>query len=320
MTAGAHRTREGQTFEHRGSRILAYVNFVKLPHTLFALPFALVGVVLASYHATVGWRTLGWVVVAFTCARFAAMGFNRIADRHIDARNPRTRQRELPSGILRLTEAVVAVSVASALFVFAAWQLNSLCGMLSPLALGWVLFYSYTKRFTRWCHLVLGVGMSIAPVGGYLAVTGRWSNPWWMLIALALAVATWGGGFDILYALQDIDFDKSERLHSLPVAFGGHRALNIARALHLVTVACLAAVGAATFSNGPGGSYYALGVAVAAGLLVYEHSLVKPDDYSKLNAAFFTMNGVISIAFFACVLVERLTSSTPLTLARLFGG
>ena len=319
-TPAQHAVREGQTFAHGGSRLLVYVNFVKLPHTLFAMPFALVGVVLASYHAPVTFAMVGWIVLAFTAARFAAMGFNRIVDREIDAKNPRTKQREIPSGLLRVTEAIGAVTVASVVFVFSAWRLNPLCALLSPLALGWVLFYSYTKRFTRWCHLVLGVGMSIAPVGGYLAVTGRWSNPWWMLIALALAVATWGGGFDILYALQDIDFDKSERLHSLPVAFGGHRALNIARALHLVTVACLAAVGAATFSNGPGGSYYALGVAVAAGLLVYEHSLVKPDDYSKLNAAFFTMNGVISIAFFACVLVERLTSSTPLTLARLFGG
>jgi 4-hydroxybenzoate polyprenyltransferase len=296
MTAapGAERAREGQTFAHRGSRILAYVNFVKLPHTLFALPFALVGVVLASYHAPVTWRSLGWVVLAFTCARFAAMGFNRIVDREIDARNPRTRQRELPSGVLRVAEAVVAVAIASSVFVWAAWQLNSLCGKLSPLALAWVFFYSYTKRFTRWCHLVLGVGMSIAPVGGYLAVTGQWSTPWWMLIALALGVATWGGGFDVLYALQDIDFDREHRLHSLPAALGGTRALNIARGLHIGTVLCLAAVGAATFGNGSGGSFYALGVAVAAGLLVYEHSLVKSDDFSRLDAAFFTMNGVIS--------------------------
>ena len=317
MTAapGANHAREGQTFEHRGSRWLAYVNFVKLPHTLFALPFALVGVVLASYHAPVNWRALGWIVLAFTCARFAAMGFNRIVDRDIDARNPRTRRRELPSGVLRVAEAVVAVVVASVVFVFAAWQLNSLCGMLSPLALGWVLFYSYTKRFTRWCHLVLGVGMSIAPVGGYLAVTGHWSNPWWMLVALALAVATWGGGFDVLYALQDIDFDRAERLHSLPAALGGQRALYIARGLHLATVACLTAVGAGTFGNGAGGSFYALGVAVAAGLLVYEHSLVKPNDFSRLDAAFFTMNGVISIVFFACVLIERLTSAGPLSIA-----
>jgi 4-hydroxybenzoate polyprenyltransferase len=317
MTAapGAERAREGQTFAHRGSRILAYVNFVKLPHTLFALPFALVGVVLASYRAPVTWRSLGWVVLAFTCARFAAMGFNRIVDREIDARNPRTRQRELPSGVLRVAEAVVAVTIASSLFVWAAWQLNSLCGKLSPLALAWVFFYSYTKRFTRWCHLVLGVGMSIAPVGGHLAVTGQWSTPWWMLIALALGVATWGGGFDVLYALQDIDFDREHRLHSLPAALGGTKALNIARGLHIGTVLCLAGVGAATFGAGSGGSFYALGVAVAAGLLVYEHSLVKSHDFSRLDAAFFTMNGVISIVFFTCVLIERLAHTNPIALA-----
>ena len=313
--------REGQTFEHRGSRWLAYVNFVKLPHTLFALPFALVGVVLASYQAPVGWAVLGWVVLAFTSARFAAMGFNRIVDRDIDARNPRTRQREIPSGVLRVTEAIVAVAIASVLFVYAAWRLNPLCGTLSPLALGWVLFYSYTKRFTRWCHLVLGVGMSIAPVGGYLAVTGTWSRPWWMLIALALAVATWGGGFDVLYALQDIEFDRDHRLYSLPAVIGGPRALLVARVLHAGTVVCLAMVGAATFTGTSGGTIYAVGVLVAAALLVYEHSLVRADDFSRLDAAFFTMNGVISILFFTCVLIERLTHARPLTyaLGRLLG-
>src|SRR5689334_10209625 len=157
---GGGRGREGQTFEHRGSRWLVYVNFVKLPHTLFALPFALVGVVLASYHAPVTMPMTGWIVLAFTAARFAAMGFNRIVDREIDAKNPRTRQREIPSGLLRVTEAMVAVTIASLLFVYSAWRLNPLCAALSPVALGWVCFYSYTKRFTRWCHLVLGIGMA----------------------------------------------------------------------------------------------------------------------------------------------------------------
>ena len=304
-------SREGQTFAHRGSRLLVYANFVKLPHTLFALPFALVGVTLASYRAAVTIEMVGWIVLAFTCARFTAMGFNRIVDREIDGRNPRTRQRELPSGALRVTEASVAVVISALLFVYAAWQLNPLCGKLSPLALGWVMFYSYTKRFTRWCHIVLGVGMSIAPVGGYLAVAGRWSQPGWMLVALALAVATWGGGFDILYALQDIDFDRSQQLHSLPSAVGGPQALWIARALHLATVACLSLVGAAEFGGTNAGSYYLVGVVVVAALLVYEHSLVKHDDFSRLDAAFFTMNGVISIVFFGCVLVERLVHATP---------
>jgi 4-hydroxybenzoate polyprenyltransferase len=304
--SAADALREGQTFAHRGSRWLVYVNFVKLPHTLFALPFALVGVVLASYHAAVTWSMVGWVVLAFTAARFAAMGFNRIADREIDARNPRTRQRELPSGALRVSEALAAVAVAAVVFVYAAWQLNPLCGMLSPIALAWVLSYSFTKRFTRWCHLVLGVGMAIAPVGGYLAVAGAWSNPPWMLVALALAVATWGGGFDVLYALQDVAFDRGNALHSLPAALGEGRALAVARALHLVTIAALAMVGAAMFTGrAHAGSYYAFGVVVVSALLIYEHSLVRADDLSKIDAAFFTMNGIISIAFFACVLAER---------------
>jgi 4-hydroxybenzoate polyprenyltransferase len=200
-------SREGQTFAG-ASRLTAYANFVKLPHTLFALPFALVGAVLASYGRPISVAQVGWVVLAFTAARFAAMGFNRIADRHIDARNPRTARRELPAGVLGLTEATVAVLVASMLFVVAAWRLNPLCLALSPVALVWVLAYSYTKRFTRWSHLVLGLGLSIAPVGGYLAVAGQWSQPWWMLCALAIAVATWVAGFDIFYALQDVAFDR----------------------------------------------------------------------------------------------------------------
>lgn len=298
--------REGQTFAHGGSRLVAFMNFVKLPHTLFALPFALVGVVLASYRTPVTWRTVGWVVLAFTCARFAAMGFNRIADREIDARNPRTRRRELPAGILRLSEAVISVGVASFVFVIAAWRLNALCAALSPIALGWVFFYSYTKRFTRWSHLVMGFGLSIAPVGGYLAVAGEWSRPWWMLVALALAVATWSGGFDVLYALQDVEFDRSQGLHSLPAALGEKNALVIARVLHVGTIVFLGMAGAAAFGGTHAGSLYALGVAVAAALLVYEHSLVGPDDLSRLDAAFFTMNGVISIVFFVCVFLERL--------------
>jgi len=298
--------REGQTFTRRGSRWVAYVNFVKLPHTLFALPFALVGAVLASYRATITWSMLGWIVLAFTCARFAAMGFNRIVDREIDAMNPRTRQRELPAGVLRLTEAGVAVAVASVLFIYAAWRLNPLCAILSPVALAWVFFYSYTKRFTRWSHLVLGIGLAIAPVGGYLAVIGSWSSPWWMLVSLALAVTTWSGGFDVLYALQDVEFDRSQRLYSLPATLGERRALLIARGLHVGTVCFLAAVGAATFTGTHAGSFYALGVVLAAGLLVYEHSLVTAEDLSRLNAAFFTMNGIISIVFFVCVLLERL--------------
>jgi 4-hydroxybenzoate polyprenyltransferase len=275
---------------------------VRLPHTVFALPFALVGVVLASYIAPITVGSVLWVVVAFTSARFAAMGFNRIVDREIDARNPRTRLREIPSGTMGVREASVAVAIASVLFVVAAWQLNQLCLLLSPLALGWVLFYSYTKRFTRWSHLVLGVGLSIAPVGGYLAITGQWSDPWWMLIALAIAVATWVGGFDILYALQDVSFDRENGLYSVPSTFGEPTALGIARLLHFTTVAALAIAG---LGAGAGVLYFA-GVLVAGMLLLYEHSLVKADDFTRLDAAFFTMNGVISIVFFGFVFTERL--------------
>ncbi|HEX6628752.1 MAG TPA: UbiA-like polyprenyltransferase [Gemmatimonadaceae bacterium] len=293
--------REGQTFVGQGL-LLRHVNLVRLPHTLFALPFALVGVVLASYVAPITLSAVIWVVVAFTAARFAAMGFNRIVDREIDARNPRTRMREIPSGVMSVREASLAVAVASALFFVAAWQLNSLCLMLAPLALAWVLFYSYTKRFTRWSHLVLGVGLSIAPVGGYLAITGRWSSPWWMLIALAIAVASWVAGFDILYALQDVSFDKENGLYSVPSTFGEANALGIARMLHFTTVVAL---GLAGIGAGAGVVYFA-GVVVAALLLLYEHSLVKVDDFSRLDAAFFTMNGVISIVFLGFVFTERL--------------
>jgi 4-hydroxybenzoate polyprenyltransferase len=295
------RAREGQTFDGR-SRLVRYVNFVKLPHTVFALPFALVGATLASFTRGVTLGTVGWIVLAFTAARFAAMGFNRIVDRKIDARNPRTANREIPSGALGVREAALAVALASAVFVIAAWRLNPLCAALSPVALGWVLWYSYTKRFTHWSHVVLGVGLAIAPVGGYLAVAGEWSTPWWMLVALAVGVSSWTAGFDILYALQDEDFDRRERLHSVPVVFGRGGALAIARGLHVLTVASLAAAGTAV----PVGWLYAAGVGVAAGLLLYEHSLVRRDDLSRLDAAFFTMNGVISLTFFGFVLAERL--------------
>lgn len=292
---------EGQTFRGRSS-FIRHANFVKLPHTVFALPFALVGVTLASYVASVRAQQIIWVVLAFTSARFAAMGFNRIVDREIDARNPRTKARELPSGAMTLREASVAVLFAGALFFLSAAMLNRLCLELAPIALGWVLFYSYTKRFTRWSHLALGIGLSIAPVGGYLAVTGKWGEPWWMLVALAVAVATWVGGFDILYALQDVSFDRTEGLHSIPAAWGERRGLFLARVLHVITIAALGAVGYAAHA----GALYFSGMAVAAALLVYEHSLVKEDDFSRLDAAFFTMNGVISIVFFGFVLTERL--------------
>ncbi|MBC7561699.1 MAG: UbiA family prenyltransferase [Gemmatimonadaceae bacterium] len=300
--------REGQTFAGP-SAIARWSSFVKLPHTVFALPFALTGVVLASREVMPTVGQVGWVVLAFTAARFTAMAFNRIVDRDVDARNPRTRLREIPSGALLVGQAKLSVVIAGVLFILASWMLNPLCGMLSPIALAWVLFYSYCKRFTRWSHLVLGLGLGIAPVGGYLAVTGTWSEPAWMLPVLAMAVMTWSGGFDILYALQDVAFDRANGLFSLPGALGAPKALRIARVLHLCTVVLLAMVGAATAS----GLLYAIGVAVVALLLAYEHSLVTADDLTKLDAAFFTMNGVISISFFTFVLLERVFHLPSLT-------
>ena len=298
-------TREGQTLRGQ-SVLLRHANLVRLPHTVFALPFALVGVVLASYVAPLTIGEVVWVVVAFTSARFAAMGFNRIVDREIDARNPRTRSREIPSGTMGVREASVAVVIASVVFLIAAWRLNRLCLMLAPLALAWVFFYSYTKRFTRWSHIVLGIGLSIAPVGGYLAITGHWSSPWWMLIALAIAVATWVGGFDILYSLQDAAFDRENGLYSVPSTFGEANALRIARLLHVATVSALAITGLGVGA----GNIYFIGVLVAGALLLYEHSLVTVDDFSRLDAAFFTMNGVISIVFLVFVFTERLLAGT----------
>jgi 4-hydroxybenzoate polyprenyltransferase len=308
-------TREGQTFAGT-SRLATYASFVKLPHTVFALPFALIGVTLASYRYPITWSQIGWVVLAFTAARFAAMGFNRIVDREYDARNPRTMMREIPRGALRVREAWLAVVVASALFVVAAGALNRLCLALAPIALGWVFFYSYTKRFTRFAHLVLGVGMSIAPVGGYLALAGEWSSPWWLLCALAAAVATWGGGFDVLYALPDIAFDQAHGLHSIPVALGEHGAIIFARVLHMLTVLSLAVVGLGAFPEASIASVcYTAGVIAAGIMLLYEHSLVRAGDLSRLDAAFFTMNGVISLTLFAFVLAGRVLSSRPLLLA-----
>lgn len=300
MSESARLPREGQTFDGT-SRIARYASFVKLPHTIFALPFALVGATLASRVAPVSWSVVGWVVVAFTAARFAAMAFNRIVDRELDAQNPRTRGRELPRGALGLAEAWTSVVASSLLFVLAAWMLNPLCLALSPVALVWVFFYSFTKRFTRWSHVVLGVGLSIAPVGGYLAVAGQWSDPWWMLPALAIGVATWVGGFDVLYALADEEFDRANGLYSLPATLGALGAITATRIMHAISVVGLGVAGIGAGA----GIGYALGLLAVVGLLLYEHRLVQAHDLSKLDAAFFTMNGIISITFFAFVLADR---------------
>ena len=292
---------EGQTLTG-GSLLVRYVNFVRLPHTVFALPFALLGVVVASRETAVGWRTLGLVALAFTAARFVAMGFNRIADREIDARNPRTRGRELPAGRLTLGQAWVAVIVAALLFEWSAWALNPLCFALSPVALLVVTVYSYAKRFTWWSHLWLGLGDAIAGPAGYLAVAGAWSTPGWLLWALAAAVTFWVGGFDIFYALQDEQFDRAEGLHSAVVRFGQVNGILIAKLLHALALVALVLFG---WGAGLGWVYFA-GVAIGAAVIAYEHRLVSPGDLSRLDAAFFTMNGIVSIVVFLGALGDRL--------------
>lgn len=295
--------REGQTFAGE-SLLTRYINFVKLPHTLFALPFALLGILAASRVAPVTWRQVLLVAVAFSSARWVAMGFNRIADRDFDARNSRTAARELPRGALTLTQAWASVIVAGLVFVVSAGLLNPLCALLAPAALAWVVAYSYTKRFTSWPHLWLGTSLAIAPVGGYLAIAGRWSEPGWLLLAIALAVATWVAGFDIFYALPDEAFDQREGLRSAVVKLGQRKAILAAKLLHGITIPMLA-----LFGWGAGfGLWYFAGVAVAALILAYEHRLVQPGDLSRLDAAFFTMNGVMSVAVFGFALVDRLVS------------
>ena len=301
---------EGQTFAG-GSLASRYASFVKLPHTLFALPFAGVGAILAShaYPERVTLMRVVWIVLAFTCARFAAMGFNRIVDRHYDALNPRTARRELPAGTLTLAQAVAAVAVASVTFVVVSFRLNPLCGWLSPLALLWIFGYSYAKRFTLAAHHMLGFGLGIAPVGAYLAVTGQWSEPWFALVMLALGVTFWVAGFDTIYALQDLDFDRTQRLHSIPAALGAKRALMLARAFHLIAfVLFLSLYWVGTFRLG---AVYLVGLGAMAALLVYEHMVVGNGDpaqldLSRIDRAFFHANVGVSMSIFACTLIDRI--------------
>ncbi len=293
---------DGQTLVGR-SVLVRYVNFVKLPHTLFALPFALLGVVYGSFVAPLPVPTVVIVVVAFTAARFAAMGFNRIVDRDVDALNPRTKSRELPSGTLSVGQATMAVIVAGVVFVGCAAALNPLCLVLSPAALLWIMLYSYTKRFTSWSHLWLGASLAIAPVGGYIAVTGAWSTPWWTLVVMALAVLTWVAGFDMFYALQDASFDRSHGLKSAVVLLGESKSIVLAKLLHGGTIMMLVAFAVGT----PFGLWYYVGVGIAAGILAWEHQLVRPGDLSRLDAAFFQMNGVMSVMVFAFALGDRLS-------------
>ena len=302
--------REGQTF---GGESLAarYASFVKLPHTLFALPFAGVGAILASYEFPNGISTAAvlWIVLAFTSARFAAMGFNRIVDRGYDALNPRTKLRELPSGRITMRQAVIAVVVAAALFIYSAFQLNPLCGWLSPVALAWTFFYSYTKRFTALSHYVLGLSLGIAPAGAYLAVSAQWTEPAWALPLLSAAVLLWVAGFDIIYALQDLDFDREHKLNSVPARLGLRKSLLLSRAAHGVAVLLFALV--FLLHAFPVRWMYATAVGIAAVLLHFGHAAVKvrndqPIDIRAIDLAFFRTNVFVSTSFFVLTLLDRL--------------
>jgi len=280
------------------ARVGLYGRMIRLSHSVFALPFALSSAVIAA-GSGISWRRVAWILVAMVGARSAAMGFNRLADQELDARNPRTAGRELPRGAISRGEVWGFVVASAATLVAAAAMLNPLCLALSPLALLVVFGYSYTKRFTALSHVFLGLALALAPVGAWLAIRGRFEAP---PVVLGLAVLFWVAGFDTIYACQDEAFDRAEGLHSLPARLGTRRALVVARLFHVIAVALLAAVSALA----PLHPVYLAGVAVVAALLFYEHSLVHADDLSRIDAAFFTVNGWISLGYFGVTLAARL--------------
>jgi 4-hydroxybenzoate polyprenyltransferase len=287
-----------------------YLSLIKFAHTVFALPFAIIGfflgvqsIEIASGGVEIDLEfylfSLLLVLLCMIFARSAAMAFNRYLDRHFDAQNPRTVIREIPAGILSANSVLWFTIIMSALFMFAAWMINTLCFTLSPVALFVILGYSYTKRFTALCHLVLGLALSLAPTGAYLSMTGYFSpEP----IILSLAVLFWVAGFDIIYALQDESFDKEHGLKSIPVALGTKDALGVSRFFHLLTASLLIALGILI----EGGLYYKIGEVIFIGLLIYQHTLVKPNDLRKVNMAFFTTNGIASIVFGIFAIIDLL--------------
>lgn len=306
------------------STIKNYLSLIKFSHTIFAMPFALIGFFLAAFwHQDFGvgqWnlnKTIGWgwdisiiewwrdvllvkfilVMLCMVLARSAAMAFNRYLDRHFDAANPRTAIREVPKGIISPKNALAFTIVCSALFIVCTWFINRICFFLSPVALAVVLGYSYTKRFTPLCHLILGLGLSLAPIGAYLAVTGAFH---WLPVLFSFAVLFWVSGFDIIYALQDEEFDKSQRLYSIPAWLGKEKALRVSELLHLFSAACVVTAG----KFGGFGWLYWLGVLVFGGMLVYQHSIVKPTDLRRVNIAFMTANGIASVVFAVFVIAD----------------
>lgn len=290
--------------------IKKYLSLVKFSHTIFAMPFAMIGFFLGvRYDAARGsqyqnnafqhsyWFKLLLVIICMVTARSAAMAFNRWLDKNFDAKNPRTAIREIPSGIIHANNALIFVIINCILFVIACWFINPLCFYLSFVALFVILFYSYTKRFTALCHLVLGVGLSLAPIGAFLAVTGEFAL---LPILFSFAVLFWVSGFDIIYALQDEEFDKNNQLHSIPAALGKRNALRVSDMLHFLSAICVITAG----TQGGFGWWYAIGAFIFIGMLIYQHSIVKPNDLSKVNIAFMTANGIASIVFAVFALAD----------------
>ncbi|MFZ9146543.1 MAG: UbiA-like polyprenyltransferase [Sediminibacterium sp.] len=281
-----------------------YLSLVKFSHTIFAMPFALIGFVLGLRYNWINhqafeqvWLKFFLVIVCMVTARSTAMAFNRYLDRHFDKLNPRTAIREIPAGIIKAEKALVFIGINMAIFIVATYFINTICFYLSPVALFVILFYSYTKRFTYLCHLVLGIGLSLAPIGAYLAVTGSFAV---LPLLFSFAVIFWVSGFDVIYALQDIDFDQSQSLYSIPSYWGLERALNIARVLHVFSALFVIIA----FYIGGFHILYLLGLAVFIGMLLYQHSIVKPNDLSKVNIAFMTANGIASVVFGVIVIAS----------------
>jgi 4-hydroxybenzoate polyprenyltransferase len=297
------------------STVKNYLSLIKFSHTIFAMPFALIGfslgVIATPASAIPGWHTIIYphstlfvlikvfvlVILCMVFARSAAMAFNRYLDRSFDAKNPRTAIREIPKGIISANSALRFVVLSSIAFIICTYFINPLCFFLSPVALLVVLGYSYTKRFTALCHMVLGIGLSLAPIGAYLAVTGAFAL---LPILFSFAVVFWVSGFDIIYALQDIDFDKSQQLYSIPAALGKAKALRVSEILHLLSAGCV------IFAGIYGGFHwsYWIGVAVFISMLIYQHSIIKPNDLTKVNIAFMTANGIASVVFAVFVIAD----------------
>ncbi|MBO9201102.1 MULTISPECIES: UbiA-like polyprenyltransferase [Niastella] len=317
------------------STVKKYLSLIKFSHTIFAMPFALIGFMLGVYafftngiadaqqsfgkggeiiHTVIRFTPnytrlgvlLGLVILCMIFARSAAMAFNRYLDREFDAQNPRTAIREIPAGILKANNVLLFTFVCAVAFMITTWFINRICFLLSPVALFVVLFYSYTKRFTPLCHLVLGLGLSLAPIGAYLAVTGAFSL---LPILFSFTVIFWVSGFDIIYALQDEEFDKSKQLHSIPAWLGKKKGLRVSELLHVLSAACVITAGLYGHFHW---SYW-IGVAVFVGMLLYQHSIVKPTDLRRVNLAFMTANGIASVVFAVFVIIDLVIAYKTLT-------